>query len=271
MKIILLSGIFCLVFAQNILAEKTITCKVTIVYGETRCTFSRVTIGQNETVTIRTDPVDLSVNTITEVVFDGSSIYSVPSEIFTKFPNTKQFYASRQLINEVYTNTFHSGKKLELIGLGDNLLTFLDANTFKGLLGLKQIYLDNNNLHALHPRMFAHLAKLNRLHLGDNICVNKNFYPVTSLALIEKELAACASDYCDSGNGSIDGNALEVISEKFASLQTKLEEREKKVDQELEQVSELFAHVYQGNKENTAEIKKINEKVDKIVEILTSK
>ncbi len=270
MKIILLVGILCLASA-NISAEKVITCKKERVYPEASCHFSGVTIGPNETVTIRTDPVDLSVNTITEIMIVESSIYSVPSEIFTKFPNTKQFYASRQLINEIYANTFHSGKKLEVIGLRDNLLTFLDANTFKGLLGLKQIFLDNNNLHALHPRMFAHLAKLNRLHLSDNICVNKNFNPVTSLAEIEKELAACATDYCDSGNGSIDGNALEMISEKFASLQTKLEEREKKVDQELEQVSELFAHVYQGNKENTAEIKKINEKVDKIVEILTSK
>jgi hypothetical protein len=52
-------------------------------------------------------------------------------------------------------------------------------------------------------------------------------------------------------------NQLKTIDEKFANLQNQLEERAKKVDQELEQVSELFAYVYQGNKENAAEIKDI--------------
>jgi hypothetical protein len=132
MKIVILSGIFVLLFV-NISAQKTITCdKGVYITGELACTFKYVTIGPHEAVVLKTNPENLDVNSIKAVEFYGSSIHSVPSEVFTKFPNLVIFDASFQKLQEVQQYTFRDGRKLEEIRLDYNLLSFLHRDTFKG-------------------------------------------------------------------------------------------------------------------------------------------
>jgi hypothetical protein len=116
---------------SNSLAEKTITCKVPS-NSQSACMFSGVTLGPNKTVSIKTDPANLDVNSITTVYFLDSSIHSIPSEVFTKFPNLEKFFADRQNIQEIKSDTFWSGSNLEVISLWGNALTFLHRDTFKG-------------------------------------------------------------------------------------------------------------------------------------------
>jgi hypothetical protein len=130
MKKILLAGILSLLFA-NSLADQTITCKLQH-QTPSHCDFSGVTIGPNETVSIETDPVDADYTAITFVEFSNSSIHSVPSELFTKFPNLQEFWAQSQKIQEIEPETFQHGRKLEWICLGYNELTSLHPDTFKG-------------------------------------------------------------------------------------------------------------------------------------------
>jgi hypothetical protein len=94
--------------------------------------FSGVTLGPNKAVSIKTDPANLDVTSITTVYFLDSSIHSVPSEVFTKFPNLEKFFADRQDIQEVKADTFWGGSNLEVISLWGNALTFLHRETFKG-------------------------------------------------------------------------------------------------------------------------------------------
>jgi hypothetical protein len=135
MKIILLIGIFSLLFV-NSFAEKTITCEVLPIFRQNGpiCHFAQVTLGPNEAVTIELDRgiYGDDESTIYEAVFPHSSIHSVPSEIFTKFPNLKVFWAYGQNIQEIKRDTFRDGKQLEKIGLRYNLLTFLHKDTFEG-------------------------------------------------------------------------------------------------------------------------------------------
>jgi hypothetical protein len=134
MKIILLSvGIFCLSLG-NVLAEKVITCRVESIWDLSGCVFSNVTIEENEVVSIATDPENVDVNTIEALEFSSSSIYSVPREVFTKFPNLKKFYADGQNIHEITPDTFADAKDLEVIQLQRNQLTFLHVGTFKSIL-----------------------------------------------------------------------------------------------------------------------------------------
>jgi hypothetical protein len=133
MKIVILSGILFLLFV-NILAQKTITCKKGEFEGYPACIFSGVTLGPNEAVTIKTDPTNLDVNSITAVDFYSYSIHSIPSEVFTKFPNLKLFDAWVVKLQEVKQNAFEKGRKLEQIRLHKNELTFLHLDTFKGEL-----------------------------------------------------------------------------------------------------------------------------------------
>jgi hypothetical protein len=128
--ILLSVGIFGLLLA-NISAEKTLTCRVPS-EEPSRCLFFNVTIEKDEVVLIKTDPEDADASTIEWVEFFVSSIYSLPRELFKKFPNVKDFLASRQNIHEVKQETFKDAKNLESIDLYKNELTFLHQDTFKG-------------------------------------------------------------------------------------------------------------------------------------------
>jgi hypothetical protein len=145
MKILILSvGILLLVFV-NTLADQTITCKM-LDNDPTSCLISGETIGQNEAVSIKTDPENVDVSKITWLKFSSSSIYSIPPEVFTTFPSIKWFFASGQNILEVKRGTFWDGKNLEWIHLGNNNVTFLDRRTFNGENFQSEVFNQNSNL-----------------------------------------------------------------------------------------------------------------------------
>jgi hypothetical protein len=136
MKLIWLSVvILCLALAQNISAEKTVSCDV-LFWKPSSCIFYHETIEANEAVRVEIGPRDapfVDVNAITRAQFTLSSIYSLPQEIFTKIPNLKSFYTPDQKIQEIKQDTFKDAKKLEWICLSRNALTFLHQDTFKGM------------------------------------------------------------------------------------------------------------------------------------------
>ncbi len=165
MKIVLLVGIL-FSFLVNISARKMTTLTEEIIDLYLSCRFPGVTIGPNETISIETDPPNMDTNTIKSVEFSSSSVFSVPLEVFQKFPNLVRFYAEGNQIQEIKPDTFENAKNLKFISLRQNGLTYLDPDTFKGrfflidifcndlkinptdLPNLKRIYLDNNQLHA---------------------------------------------------------------------------------------------------------------------------
>ncbi len=89
----------------------------------------------------------------------------------------------------------------------------------------------------MHPRMFPHLTKLNDLDLDRNSCAYKRFDPVTSLAVVEQELATCGAGY-------------PVSLTDLHYVQTQHEGK-------LELLTELFYNVDKRNEENAADIKEI--------------
>ncbi len=189
MKILLLVGIFSLSLA-NISASKTITCNArSTSNGQPTCLFSNVKIEPNDAITLKTNPEDADVNTIMQVHFWSSSIYSVPQKVFTKFPNLKAFLAMSQNIQEIKAGTFANAKKLERIDLWNNSLVFLHVETFqgkisrfslflanflifgfflKGLENLKIVSLNGNQLQHLHHDTFKDNLKLTWIDLNGN-------------------------------------------------------------------------------------------------------
>jgi hypothetical protein len=99
--------------------------------------------------------------------------------------------------------------------------------------------------------MFSHLTKLNDLDLSGNSCINKRFNPVTSLAVVENELATCGAGYPAS------------ITD-LLYVQTQHERK-------FELLTELFYNVDERNEENAAEIKEIKKVVEKIWDMLNTK
>ncbi len=129
--LILSIGVLFLLVA-NIFAEKTITCDVYVHGWMNACEFFGVTIGPNETIKVETNPAIVNIYRVSRIWFSSSSIYSVPSEVFTEFPIAKSFGAPGNKIQEIKPNTFAKAKNLEDITLSKNLLTFLHLDTFKG-------------------------------------------------------------------------------------------------------------------------------------------
>jgi Leucine-rich repeat (LRR) protein len=190
MKIIFLSGILIQFFVQGLADQKVITCESFKNGNYEACRFSDATIGQNETIYIRTNPEDLDVNTIAMVQFTDSSIHSVPSKIFTKFPNLKWFSAPGQNIQEISPDTFKNAKNLDRIDLTNSQLKVLHPDTlrgnflylnlapnflipginskFKGLANLMNFNLGLNQLRSLHRDTFKDNVKLIGIYLYDN-------------------------------------------------------------------------------------------------------
>ncbi|NXQ90181.1 NYX protein, partial [Nyctibius grandis] len=65
--------------------------------------------------------------------------------------------------------TFHALSKLRELHLSRNSrLTYLHANTFRGLLNLISQDLSHCNIFEIHPLLFSHLPSLERLDLASN-------------------------------------------------------------------------------------------------------
>jgi hypothetical protein len=133
MKIVILCGIS-LMFVVSALAQtqRSITCKVQQIENTPSCRFYKVYIGPGDVVSIKTDPANATADKVEWVIFESSSIYFVPPEIFTKFQNLKWFWAIGQNIYEIKPNTFTNRWKLLSIQIQNNFISFLDENAFKG-------------------------------------------------------------------------------------------------------------------------------------------
>jgi Leucine-rich repeat (LRR) protein len=284
MKFVIFSGIFLWCLA-NSSAAKTITCKKETIDGHLGCRFSGVSIGPNETVSIKTDPENADPKTITRVDFSSSSIHSVPSEVFAKSPNLKEFWADNQNVQEIKVGTFLAANLLDKVRLRNNKLTVLHRGAFdgknfhnfffqnffqfhfKGLTRVTSIWVEFNSLRAIHPQTFSRLSNLQHLDFQGNSCITKYFNPIASLTGVENELMTCGVEYAMSKVENLESS----IHKKFDNLQTELEEREKKVDRKFELVTELFGYLDERNEENAGEIKDIKKMVEKIWDMLNSK
>ncbi len=114
---------------------------------------------------------------------------------------------------------------------------------------MKKISLNHNKLSALQPKTFSDLSNLEELWLADNVCVNKDFYYISSKLVIEKELVACTVGHIVQEQLKSRNDALSrSIDQKFES---RFEELERKFDQR--------------NEENVKEMREIRGLLEKIV------
>jgi hypothetical protein len=160
---------------------------------------------------------------------------------------------------------------LETVGVQFEKLQELHRDTFKNNLRLKYVYLNGNDLHTLHPKMFSHL-KLTRLWLSGNICVNKEWdYP--SPAVIEEGLQDCGENYHECPETDECLKALENrLTENFTrQIQDLKETLDQKFELKFEKMEDLYYHLYGRNEDNAKKIREISESVDKILEMLTTK
>jgi hypothetical protein len=76
-----------------------------------------------------------------------------------------------------------------------NFPTFTSSIQLKDSPYLDAIFLDDNQISALHPQTFAHLSGLTRLFLSGNHCVDKTYFWGLSLPAVEEKLWDCGRMY----------------------------------------------------------------------------
>jgi hypothetical protein len=93
-----------------------------------------------------------------------------------KIPNkavditTTKLLASHNNLTSLKNNTFAGFPKLRLtsIVLDNNVISYVDSNSFKGLKNLKQLCVSHNMIEDLRPAIFVDTKQLQELYVSDN-------------------------------------------------------------------------------------------------------
>jgi hypothetical protein len=119
MKLEILS-IFLVSLVYQATAQHEIWCNYTLHIRTHRCLFREQVVGPNQRVSIRVEPPGTNVDLITEIEFQGSSIYSPPPELFTRFINVTVLLMRNQTIRDVPPGTFRNAGVIESVVFDNN-------------------------------------------------------------------------------------------------------------------------------------------------------
>ncbi|XP_063709035.1 chaoptin-like [Culicoides brevitarsis] len=140
----------------------------------------------------RYDILPVGNSQITEVDFQLSELFDIPTTLFKIFPKVEYVNMSNTLIKRISTTSFRSGAnlktvvldnnevrtlpenafrgamKLEVVSLKFNRITEVDRDAFKDSVNLKELYLNGNSIESLDPATFYGLEKLSIVSLTEN-------------------------------------------------------------------------------------------------------
>jgi Leucine-rich repeat (LRR) protein len=158
-------GLFIFGLIIQVLGQKLLVCQVS---GNT-CTFRDKALTKGEKVVIVADHGSSTTNAdIKQVVFESSSIYSIPAELFTTFKNLEGLTMIKQGLQEIEQNTFINAQHLSVLRLDSNLLKVIDEDTFLGAHKLDYIQIDFNQIESVHKNAFKRLGHLKVLYITGN-------------------------------------------------------------------------------------------------------
>lgn len=204
--------------------QRTFTCKVYEDDPKKCIVWSQTSSSEGKT-NFEMDPSSADSSEIELIWFTISSLYAIPSEIFTSFPHLKHLLVVGLSVKEILEKTFENAGELrnlilannkiqvlndddfvgatnmEGLTLANNKLAIIHRHAFRGLDNLKELYLHDNKITSMSDQAFVNLKNLEKLWLSGNICVNENFNHCDPVEVIDK-LKVCNENYVP-GNGEI--------------------------------------------------------------------
>lgn len=105
---------------------------------------------------------------VTEVFFDKSQMYEVPSDLFIKYTNLIVLKATDAKLQIISNTTFVYGENLMELNLNDNQVKALEEGFFQQLHNLTTLSLHNNLIERVSEGAFFGLESLVKLDLGEN-------------------------------------------------------------------------------------------------------
>ena len=115
-------------------------------------------LRKNATGTLQIESLQIESLLINETKIDISTI----------FKESQQYKRYTDNIVGIDPNTFKGLIKLEYLYLNNNQITQIEPNTFDGLSSLKELYLGNNIISELKENTFNGLSSLQKLELQNN-------------------------------------------------------------------------------------------------------
>lgn len=201
-----------------------------------RCHLQNLVTSMDQTIVIDKSGYD-NRNNLTEMIWiEKSDLWSIPKDIFEKFPNLgylflfqtnlqildgSEFENSKHLkslristSNQPFVNstTFSKLSSLEYLGIVHSEVQKIDVDAFEGLVNLKGLYLYDNLLGNLDEKIFEPLMNLEELFLNNNRLQNisenvfTNNYKLKILMLNGNRISKIGS------NAFSDKNVLEFVS-----------------------------------------------------------
>lgn len=97
-----------------------------------------------------------------------------PQGITKTFSNLLAIYMNDGVLSEIHQADLQPFPQLRYLDLFENQLEVIEADLFKFNEHLEVIWLSNNRIEHINPKVFDHLTKLNFLYLMDNVCIQQS-------------------------------------------------------------------------------------------------
>lgn len=162
--------------------------------------------------------------------WNNSKIEYLPEDICDVFPNLIVLSAGSCSIKSVSKDNFRNLNRLRYVHLYRNEIERIDNDVFDDNLELQEILLckicwrtnvkeahkifaDNNKIKSLSGKAFWHLAKLTKVLLANNLCIDEDFQTIRKI----NEMPVTISEECGSYNVKI--QCLEsTLNKSFQNL-----------------------------------------------------
>jgi Leucine-rich repeat (LRR) protein len=134
-------------------------------------------IKVNDKVDIKLGRADYMTRKITEtvapeaiekVIFYGDDVQTIPTAVFTIFPNVKELRMVDEKVRVIKPKTFINAQNLLELNLKYHRIKRLEANSFEGLGQLKTLILSHGSLSQIDVGAFNGLENLKNLYLYSN-------------------------------------------------------------------------------------------------------
>lgn len=158
-------GFILLGLISHISCQQLLVCQVT---SSDICIFLYKTVQKGEKIVVGVDHGSITNADIKQVIFQSSSIYAVPPELFATFKNLEKLTMVAQGVQEIQPNTFTFADKLKELNIRNNSLKILTERTFDGAYNLRELLFGFNEISSVHKNSFKKLVKLDRIELGYN-------------------------------------------------------------------------------------------------------
>jgi hypothetical protein len=153
--------VICLLAATSVKAAY-IALNVTTCDSQT-IKFSNQAVGASDVVVfIKNLPTPCNFSNVPNMEIVDSSLYSIPTILFTTFPNLQYLYIKNSDIQEIRSNTFQLASKLSHFYFLNRDIQKINANAFSGANSLSLLYLQcyNSNTAIVDVNAFRGLPGL---------------------------------------------------------------------------------------------------------------